>query len=173
MNPDRERWNEKYRRGGAVEPPSVALLMYRGRLTPGRALDVAGGAGENACLLALAGWRVVLADLSDEAVARARARARSLRADLRVVQADARRLPFRGPFETIVVTRFLERSIAPELARLLAPGGTLFAEQPVRGIRPEYCVAPGELRRLFAPLEPVLEIEEADRSVYIGRRPGT
>jgi SAM-dependent methyltransferase len=172
MNPDRERWNEKYRRGGAPELPSIALLMYRGRLAPGRALDVAGGPGENACLLALAGWRVVLADLSDEAVARARARARGLRADLHVVQADALRLPFRGPFETIVVTRFLERSIAPELVRLLAPGGTLFAEQPVRGIRPEYCVRPGELRRLFDPLEPVLEVEEGDRSVYIGRKLG-
>lgn len=170
MNPDRERWNDKYRRG-AVPPPSVALLMYRGRLRPGRALDVAGGPGENACLLALAGWRVVLVDLSDEAIARAKARARSLRADLHIVQADALRLPFRGPFETIVVTRFLERSIAPALVRLLAPGGTLFAEQPVRGTHPEYCVAPGELGRLFVPLEPVLEIEEGDRSIYIGRKP--
>src|SRR5262252_7813338 len=129
MNRDRARWNEKYRQAGH-ELPSIPLIMYQGRLTKGRALDLAGGQGENAAILALAGWTVTLADLSDAAVARAAARARALKATVHVVQADALRLPFRGPFDTIVVTKFLERSIAPELVRLLAPGGTLFCEQP-------------------------------------------
>lgn len=144
--------------------------MYQGRLTKGRALDVAGGQGETASVLALAGWTVTLADISDVAVDRAKKRSRELKADVRVVQADALRLPFRGPFETIVMTRFVERRLAGELVRLLAPGGTLFCEQPMTGLREEYCVKPGEFAALFAPLEAVLDTVDGDRSVYIGRK---
>jgi SAM-dependent methyltransferase len=169
MNPDRARWNEKYKKPGH-ELPSIPLIMYQGRLTKGRALDLAGGLGENAAILALAGWSVTLADLSDAAVARAAARARELKAAVRIVQADALRLPFRGPFDTIVVTRFLERSIAAELAALLAPGGTIFCEQSLTGIAQNYCVKPGELASLYSSLEVVLDTIEGDRSVFIGRK---
>jgi SAM-dependent methyltransferase len=169
MNPDRARWNEKHQKGGHARP-SIPLLLYQGRLTRGRALDVACGRGENAAILALAGWQVSAMDLSDLAVRLARARARELKADVHVVQADALRLPFRGPFEAIVVTNFLERSIAGELARLLAPGGTIFCEQPTEGIAPQYCVRPGELARLYSTLEPVLDARHEDRLVFIGRK---
>jgi SAM-dependent methyltransferase len=169
MHPDRARWNEKYRKGGH-ELPSIPLIMYLGRLTKGRALDLAGGPGENAAILALAGWSVTMADLSDGAVARAAARARELKAAVRVVQADALRLPFRGPFDTIVVTKFLERSIAGELVRLLAPGGTLLCEQPTRGLPEAYCVKPGEFAQLYGALEVVLDAIDGDRSVFIGRK---
>ncbi len=170
INSERERWNRKHRERGH-DLPSIPLLMYQGRLTPGRALDVAGGLGENASILALAGWKVTMLDLSDEAVRRATARARELRADVRIVQADALRIPFRGPFDTIVVTRFLERSIASELVRLLAPGGTILCEQPTRGINEAYCARPGEFPRLFGGLETVIDAVDGDRAVYIGRKP--
>ena len=169
MNPERARWNEKHRKGGH-HLPSIPLLMYQGRLTKGRALDVAGGLGETAAVLSLAGWTVTMADLSDVAVGRAAKRSRELKADVRVVQADALRLPFRGPFETIVVTRFLERAILPELIRLLAPGGTLFCEQSLEGIAERYCVQPGEFPRLCPQLDVVLDTVDGDRSVYIGRK---
>jgi tellurite methyltransferase len=169
MNPDRARWNEKHRKGGH-DLPSIPLLLYQGRLRKGRALDVAGGRGENAAILALAGWEVTLADISDEAVALARNRARELKTDVMIVQADALRLPFRGPFDTIVVTRFLERSIAGELVRLLAPGGTIFCEQPMEGIAEAYCVKPGELASLYGELEVVLDTLDGDRSIFIGRK---
>jgi SAM-dependent methyltransferase len=169
VNPERARWNEKHGKR-SHDMPSIPLLMYQGRLTKGRALDVAGGLGESAAVLALAGWKVTLVDLSDVAVARAKSRAAELKAEVRVVQGDALRLPFRGPFETIVVSRLLERRIAGELVRLLAPGGTLFCEQPMSGTRDEYCVKPGEFARLFAPLEVVVDGVDGDRSVYIGRR---
>jgi SAM-dependent methyltransferase len=145
--------------------------MHQGRLTMGRALDLAGGLGENAAILALAGWRTVCADLSDVAVARARGRARELKADLHVVQAEARRLPFRGPFETIVVARFLERAIAPELLRLLAPGGTLFCEQAAAGLPADWSAGPGDFARLFPSLEILLDRTEDGSSVFIGRKP--
>jgi SAM-dependent methyltransferase len=169
MHPDRARWNEKYRKGGH-DLPSIPLLMYQGRLTRGRALDLAGGLGENAAILALAGWTVTLVDLSDVALDRARRRAFELKADVRLIQADARRLPLRGPFETIVASHFLDRSIAGDLVRLLAPGGTLFCEQPRTGLRPEYLVSAGEFPRLYPDLEVVLDAADGDRAVFIGRR---
>ena len=169
MHPDRERWNEKYRKG-VHDTPSIALIMHQGRLTRGRALDVAGGGGENAAILALAGWTVTLADLSDEALAAARRRAGALKADVRMVQADALRLPFRGPFETIVVTKYLERSIAAILVGLLAPGGTLFAETLTRGLPDPYLVRPGEFARLFGSLETVLDSSTERKAVFIGRK---
>jgi SAM-dependent methyltransferase len=169
MNPERARWNEKHRKGGH-DLPSIPLLLYQGRLKKGRALDLGGGRGENSAILALAGWQVTYADLSDEAVALARRRAGELKADVRFVQADALRLPFRGPFDTIVVTRFLERAIAGELMRLLTPGGTIFCEQPMEGIAEAYCVKPGELARHYSALEVVLDTVDGDRSVFIGRK---
>jgi len=169
VNPDRERWNRKHPEAGHGRA-SIPLLLHQGRLTRGRALDVAGGPGENAAILALAGWRVTTLDLSDRAVRQAKARARELRADVWVVQADALRLPFRGPFETIVVIRYLERSLAPGLAGLLAPGGTIYCEQPTHGIPEEYCVRPGEFPRLFEGLATVLDTVEGESSIYLGRR---
>jgi SAM-dependent methyltransferase len=169
VNPDRERWNRRHPEGGHGRV-SIPLLLHQSRLTRGRALDVAGGPGENAAILALAGWRVTTLDLSDRAVRRAKDRSRELRADVSVVQADALRLPFRGPFETIVVIRYLERSMAPGLSELLAPGGTIFCEQPTRGISDEYCVRPGEFPRLFAGLVTVLDAIEGDSAIYLGRR---
>ena len=163
MNPDRSRWNEKHRQGGH-DRPSEALLRHLPLLAPGRALDLAGGTGANARLLARAGFRVTLLDLSDEAIRRAAS------GEIRVVQGDALRLPFRGPFETIVVVKYLERSIAPDLVRLLAPGGTLYAEQPTRGLPDPYLVRPGEFPRLFARLERIVLDEGNDRAVFIGRR---
>lgn len=168
MNPERARWNEK-QRGRDHDLPSIPLLMYQGRLSKGRALDVAGGLGENAAILALAGWTTVYADLSDVALARARGRARELKAEVRFVHADALRLPFRGRFDTIVVSRFLERTIAPELVRLLAPGGTLFCEQKIDGIPVPWRAAPGDFARLFPTLDAIVDTTDGDRSVYIGR----
>ena len=166
---ERERWNRKYREKSSCAP-SVPLLLYQHHLTRGRALDLAGGTGENAAILALAGWKVTLVDLSDEAVRRARDRARALHVEIAILQADALRLPLRGPFETIVVTRYVERSIAPVLAALLAPGGTIFCEQPSSGIRKDFVVEPGQFPRIFADLESVLDTTQGGCSVYIGRR---
>jgi len=171
VHPDRARWNDKYRAGTRRESPSVNLIMHQGRLARGRALDVACGTGDNAAVLALAGWRVAACDVSDEAVARAAARARELKADVRVVQADAMRLPFRGPFDLVVCTWYLERALAPVLVSLLRPGGTLFFETFTKapGMRPEWLLEPGEAPRLF-PLEEILHGETDTTALFIGRR---
>jgi len=115
---DRTRWNDKYRAGDGPDRKNarLALRKYRGLLQRGRALDLAGGLGQNAELLQ--GWTVVNVDISDEALKRARR--------LRVL-ADANALPFAPEsFDTIICTNFFEPKI--NYADLLTPGGTIFFE---------------------------------------------
>jgi ubiquinone/menaquinone biosynthesis C-methylase UbiE len=179
MHPDAERWNAKYR-AGVHHPICVNLIMHLGRLTKGRALDVAGGVGENAAVLAMGGWRVTLADVSHEGARLAARRSTELRTPFDVVQADAARLPFRGTFDTVVCTYFLDRAV--DLAALLRPGGTIFCESFTVGtlkytpnFRRAFCLEPGELRTLHPGLVEVLYKEEDDGSkataTLIARKP--
>ena len=182
MHPDRERWNTKHAAGRGGHGANVRLIMYRDRLARGRALDVAAGAGENAAILALAGWKVVASDLSDEAIARGRKRSRELKADLAFVQADAVHLPFQpASFDAVVCTYFLDRGAARRLPTLLRPGGTLFFMTHRLGHRkyipelPEqYCLEAGEVKTLFPGLTPLLHQEDddgqEDYGLFIGRR---
>jgi len=182
MHPDRERWNAKHGAGRGGHGANVRLIMYRDRLARGRALDVAAGAGENAAILALAGWKVVASDLSDEAIRRGRVRSRELKADLAFVQADATLLPFRpASFDTVVCTYFLDRDAARRLPLLLKPGGTLFFMTHRLGHRkyipelPEICcLEPGEVTSLFPGMEPLLHQEDddgqEDYGLFIGRK---
>lgn len=182
MHPDRERWNAKYAAGRGGHGANARLIMYRDRLARGRALDVAAGAGENAAILALAGWKVVASDLSDEAIARARRRAGELKADLEFVQAEASQLPFRrGSFDAVVCMYFLDRDAARRLPDLLKPGGTLFFmthrighQKYIPELPDKYCLAPGEVKSLFPGLEVLLHQEDddgqEDYGLFIGRR---
>ena len=182
MHPDRERWNAKHDAGRGGHGANVRLIMYRDRLSRGRALDVAAGGGENAAILALGGWGVTACDLSDVAVRKARERARELRADLAVVQADATLLPFRpGAFDTVVCMYFLDRESARRLPDLLKPGGTLFFMTHRVGHRryipelpPQYCLESGEVASLFPGMKPLLHEEDddgqEDYGLFIGRK---
>ena len=61
---ERDKWNERYR-GGSYEGrdhPTALLAEWAPRLPPGRALDVACGAGRNALFLARAGYSVDAVD---------------------------------------------------------------------------------------------------------------
>ena len=182
MHPDRERWNAKYLAGRGGHGANVRLIMHRDRLSRGRALDVAAGAGENASILSLAGWNVVASDLSEEAIARTRKRARELKTDLSFVQADAVKLPFRpSSFDTVVCTYFLDRGAARRLPDLLRPGGTLFFmthrlghQKYVPDLPAQYCLEAGEVKALFPSLTAVLHDEaddgQEDYGLFIGRK---
>ncbi len=113
---DRTRWNERYRAGEGPTRINPRLQEYRHLLKPGRALDLASGIGQNAELLAA--WDVILADISEQALARASGKR---------VQADARALPFPpNTFDTIICAYFLEPRV--NFGELLTAGGTLFFE---------------------------------------------
>jgi SAM-dependent methyltransferase len=185
---DRRYWDGRYRDGLREQPPAALLRRWLPRLTPGRALDVACGAGRNALLLAAHGWRVVGVDISSVGLhlAQAAARERGLALDLAAVDLERWPLPS-GCFDLVCVFRYLDRGLCPRLAAALRPGGTLIYETFTVAQRDyeggprtaDRLLQPGELPRLFAALEPLEFVEgivaEGGRpralARYVGRRP--
>jgi hypothetical protein len=166
---DRTRWNDRYRAGDGPDHKNARLEKYRGMLKRGRALDLAGGLGQNAELLG--NWTVVNVDISDEALKRAHG--------LRVL-ADANALPFALElFDTIICTNFFEPKI--NYAALLTSGGTLFfetftlADQKYRpGFNSTFLLDPAQIPMLFKDFE-TLVCQETDNSkrvflTFVGRK---
>jgi len=160
---ERERWNERYRGENAPSNINARLVEYAPLLKRGRVLDLAGGMGQNAQWLVdytPGEWRVVVVDLSDQALARAPARVPR-------VLADAAALPFPPHlFDTIICTRFFDPRV--NFSQLLAPGGTVFFETFSRAdvkYRPDFNCAhrfdPAAVSSVFQGLE-ILVFQETD-----------
>jgi tellurite methyltransferase len=166
---DRARWDARYAAGNhGREQPSPFLEALIDRLPPrGRALDVAGGAGRNALLLARHGLDVTVVDVSEVGLAIARRRAEeaglAIRTERRDLAADG--LPA-GPWDVIVSILYLERRLFPAYRAALAPGGLLCFLQPtvdnlLRHARPPrpFLLEPGEIAKLARELD-VIELTE-------------
>lgn len=163
-------WDERYR-GRVVEDAAPAEVLADNRhLLPARgtAVDLACGVGGNALLLVEHGLTTFAWDRSGTAIdkldAHARAHGLPLMAEPRDVVEHP---PEPGSFDVIVVSRFLERSLAPALIAGLRPEGLLFYQTFTRtrvsdrGPRSErYRLADNELLTLFAPLRIVFYREE-------------
>lgn len=160
---DQQRWDERYAAGAYADRshPSAALARWLPHLSlpPGsRVLDVACGAGRNACFLAEQGQQVLAVDGSKVAIERVRqtAAARQLRVETRVLDLEPGLPATAGPFALIVLVRYVNVLLLSQLPALLAPGGYLFVEEhlrvpgtprwPVAGPgRAAFRVAPGSL----------------------------
>lgn len=164
-------WDERYRAGTAV-PVAAEVLADNRHLLPaqGRALDLACGLGGNALLLAAHGLDTEAWDSSAVAIARVQAQAQAQGLALTARVRDVVALPpTPDSFAVIVVSRFLERALAPALIAALRPGGLLFYQtftrqrtESAQGPQnPAFLLDDGELLRLFAPLAPVVYREEA------------
>src|SRR5574341_400067 len=150
-----QHWNARYQ--PLVRAPQAARVLWENQhLLPatGRALDLACGAGGNALLLAAHGLETWAWDIADAALARLQAVAQQrgvvLHAAVRDVVACP---PLPGSFNVIVVSRFLERRLAPALIQALTPAGLLFYQTFTRvtagavwgPTNPAYRLAPQEL----------------------------
>ncbi len=92
----------------------------------GRALDVAGGPGQAAVILAARGLDVTICDVSEVALEMATARAESSRVELTIVQADLVVDPLPpGPWDLITCFNYLDRALFPPMIEELADGGQL------------------------------------------------
>lgn len=112
--------------------PAADTLVARVGLTAGmRVLDVATGTGNAAIAAAAAGARVTGLDLTPELFDAARGRARVGGWDIDWIEGDAEHLPFADhSFERVLSVFGVmfapdHRRAAAELARVLAPGGTI------------------------------------------------
>jgi tellurite methyltransferase len=165
---DRERWNAKFLGGEAQSAePDPLLLEACANLTPGRALDLAGGAGRHALWLAQHGWQTVLSDISDEGLAIAAKRAEDAGVAL-TLRREPAAATLTGAsnserFELIVVFWCLLRDQFPAFPALLSPGGLLvyktYTTEHVRyseGHSQQTALHPGELRAAFPGLSTIL-----------------
>jgi tellurite methyltransferase len=164
---DRERWNSKFLAGEAqLVEPDPFVVEVGSDLAPGRALDLAGGAGRHALWLARHGWDVTLSDVSDEGLAIAGKRAEQAGRTLALRRESAGETvawAAHQPFDLIVVVWCLLREQFPALPAALAPGGTLLYKTYTSG-HPRYAeghslrtaLAPQELGTAFPGLETLL-----------------
>ncbi len=180
---DREKWDARYAGQAATdvfaasEWLKVALeRMARERATLHglRALDLACGGGRNSLELLAAGFTVDAVDVSAEGLAIGRQRTRQddrledAADGIRWIQADLDDgLPVSGPYDLLVMIRYLDLALLRQAVRLLSPGGVLVVElhmeagsESVAGPRnPDFLVRPGALGEAVAELEPWLQTE--------------
>ncbi len=161
MQRDADKWNGRYRDGGMIPGEAAEVLRENLHLLPprGYALDLACGLGANALLLARLGLETCAWDIAASAIDKLRLLAAGL-----PLQAEVRDVTREPPephrFDVIVVSRFLDRALAPSLAESLKPNGLLFYQTFTRtcvgdsGPRnSEYRLADGELLQLFPGLK--------------------
>ncbi len=161
----------------AAEAEPAALLRaelerLRGTASVGPVLDLACGRGRNALALARTQLPVIALDRDPARLAALRDAALAERLQLHLLRADLEQgahIPLAdASCGAVVVFRYLHRALAPEIVRVLAPGGVLLYETFTRTQREiaqhprntAFLLDPGELPRLFSTLE-TLHAEEA------------
>ena len=157
------RWDERYARGEELHrfEPSRLLVETAADVAPGRALDLACGAGRNALFLAERGWRVEAVDGSAVALGllSEKVRERGLQTRVRALAADLESRP-RGfelapaAYDLICDFYFLDRTLLEDVREAVRPGGLLVASihladpaQPMEG-NADFLLRPGELRKI-------------------------
>jgi len=163
-----EEWNERYRSREELDEQPAALLVEAARdLPPGRALDLACGAGRNAIWLASRGWEVVAIDGAAEAIRLVRER--DARIDARVLDLETGdALPFGDEsFDLVAILFYLHRPLFAEAKRLVRRGGIIVAAARMSG---SYAIAPGEMRAQFEGFEVLHEREGEIAEMIIRRR---
>jgi SAM-dependent methyltransferase len=128
----RARWDERHRERAVEDAKANPILIeIAADGVPGRALEVACGAGANAVHLAERGWRVTAVDWSAVALEQGRARVRDAGVEVTWIEADL--LAWTPPpvaFDLVTIL-FLHlppaerRAVYGRAARALAPGGRL------------------------------------------------
>lgn len=110
--------------------PDAMLVSETSGLTPGRALEMGCGMGENAIWLAEQGWHVMAVDFSDEAINQARKLASERGVAVDFVAADASEYQPDGLYD--LITSFYihlppegRAKMLSNMAKALAPGGVL------------------------------------------------
>jgi tellurite methyltransferase len=155
---DLVKWDARYREGAYADRTHATALLERYNASfQGPALDVAAGAGRNALYLAGRGFEVDAVDISSAALARLRtdAAARGLRVS--TIAADLENgippdLGLRDRYGLIVLVRYVNMPLVPQLLSLLADGGAFVCEQHLQTDRevigprtPAFRLAPGAL----------------------------
>jgi len=129
----RERWNRRYASADAhaTPVPNRFLVDEVSDLPPGRALDLACGAGRNAVWLAERGWNVTAVDFSDVGLSIGRELADARRTTVHWIEADVLAFTPVANAHDLVCVLYLQlpaderRTVLRLAADAVRPGGTL------------------------------------------------
>lgn len=155
-----ETWDERYAGGKypAAEPHRLLISLVE-KLAPGKALDLACGAGRHAVFLAEKGWRVTAVDNSAVGleIARKRAREKNLAIDFR--RADLEKGEFaiaENAFDLICDFYYLQRDLFAAMKKGLKSGGIIVAAIHIYGADEpagRFTLREGELKEFFEGFE--------------------
>src|SRR5687767_1372815 len=162
-----EEWNARYGANADIaRDPAQLLVDAASELPPGRALDLACGAGRNALWLAARGWEVVAIDGAAEAIRILQAEHSTVDARVMDLETGAP-LPFDDEsFDLVAILYYLHRPLFAEARRVVKRGGLVVCAVKMRGT---YRVAAGELAEAFADFE-ILHSRKGDIAELIARR---
>ena len=169
---DRAKWDRIYTDGAEKSVETCRVLSSHSHLLPaeGEALDLACGRGGNALYLAARGLVTHAWDISPVAVKALSDRARRNGLPLVAQQRDvSAHPPEPETFDIIVVSRFLDRTLAPAICAALRERGLLFYQTFIREKtadtgpnNPAYRLEANELLRLFQSLHLIYYHEEGN-----------
>jgi hypothetical protein len=162
-----DEWNDRYRSRDELDlTPARLLTGFAAALAPGRALDLACGAGRNALWLAQQGWDVTAIDGAEEAIRLVREHDSSI--DTRVLDLESGApLPFEDEsFDLVVILYFLHWPLFAEAQRVVRPGGVVVTAVRTSG---SFSLSLEELREEFSGWE-VLHASAGDTAELVVRR---
>tara|TARA_A100000164_G_scaffold141055_1_gene125403 strand:- start:422 stop:1000 length:579 start_codon:yes stop_codon:yes gene_type:complete len=168
---DRKKWDQRYREGAYSrrDYPSEFLKQRLSQSKPGKALDLACGAGRNSIFLAQNGFCVDAVDVSSVGLERARERAELLGVSVNWLNQDLLdqwKLPSER-YSLIIMFRFVALDLLPVLPEILEVGGSLIIEEHLQWrdeivtgpTNEKFRVAPGELTRITDGLKVLYKYE--------------
>jgi tellurite methyltransferase len=156
-----ETWDERYASGryGAAAEPHGLLVKLAKNLKPGKALDLACGAGRNANFLAAQGWRVTAVDNSRVGleIARQKAAETAATVDYRLADLEAGEFEIEaGAYDLICDFYYLQPDLFPKMKAGVKTGGLVIAAIHIFGAGEQegrFLLREGELKEFFRDFE--------------------
>lgn len=163
-------WDKRYLAGEHVaDEPHPVVTEFASKRPPGRALDIACGAGRHALWLAEHGWYVTAVDSSGAAIEILQKRAEDRGVPVHPIRADLERSEFviePEAYDLIVIVNYLQRDLFPSIRAGIPPGGCVIAviamvdDGPgIRPMNPLFLLNPGELRAQFEGMKLIHDFE--------------
>lgn len=163
-------WDERYAGGkySSAEPHKLLVSLVE-RLTAGKALDLACGAGRHAVFLAEKGFRVTAVDNSAVGIgiAKRRAEEKKLNIDFRIADLEKNEFEIKeNTYDLICDFYYLQRELFAAMKRGVRQGGIIVSTIHIYGEgEPEgrFLLREGELKEFFAGFE-ILHYHETSQT---------